>query len=331
LIDKLKRIMENKRYKKIFIEFSEGFYDIALKIYKELSKYGDKRIFLNGDIRYGSCDIDYIFYERVKPDIIIHIGHTHHPDISKEIENKYEIIYLPCFIEKINRELLLKTKEHICNSSYKNILLISSLQYIPYLEKIEAMLQKNSCGKKIYTPSIPGLLKGQIIGCYNKYLRSYTKNANAVYVLSSGLFHVLGVGLYCNLPTYLVDLKRSEIIPIDKYIRKVKALIAWNIFRALEANKFCILASKNPIQEKISHLKSITKILKKHKRKFDIIYVQRIVPEALSMLLNTCDVYVTASCPRIAIDDITRFNKPILNFEQLLILFGYINFWDVYP
>ena len=331
MIDNLKKIIEDREYKKIFIEFSEGFYDKALKIYRELSKYDNKRIFLNGDIRYGSCDIDYIFYERVKPDVIIHIGHTQHPDISKEIKNKYEIIYLPYFIEKIDQELILKAKEHICNSSYTSILLVSSLQYIPYLEKMKTIFQKDNCHKKIYIPFIPGLLKGQIIGCYNKYLRKYIKDADAIYVISSGLFHALGVGLYCNLPTYLIDIRKSEIILIDKYIRKVKALIAWNISRALEANKFCILTSKNPIQEKISHLESIIKILNRHNKEFSIIYVERIAPEILSIFPGTCDVYVTASCPRIAIDDITRFNKPILNFEQLLILFGYINFWDVYP
>jgi 2-(3-amino-3-carboxypropyl)histidine synthase len=74
----------------------------------------------------------------------------------------------------------------------------------------------------------------------------------------------------------------------------------------------------------------IINLLKKHKKEHREVFLDRVNEDVLS-LFSDVDAYITASCPRISVDDISRFKKPILNLEQLLILFGYKKFGDVYP
>lgn len=317
------------QFKNIIIEYSEGLREKADYIYSLIvRKKGLKNVFINGEARFGSCDIDFQLYDYTKPDLVIHVGHTPFPYYSREILKKknYKVHYLPVFenIEKYEWviEILKKEKE--------KTLLVSSIQYTPVLLKIHNRLMKLGLGEFFYIPKISGLAQGQVIGCLSNYLRRYKHNFSKVYVIGSGYFHAIGVSLYSGIHTYLVDIRKKKLLDMNEFTKRIRSLIAWNLYRAHNKKTFGVLIAKNPIQRKIAHEKSIIHILLEHGKDIKKIYVSRIREDEINMFMDI-EVFVTASCPRIAIDDITRFKKPILNLEQLLILFGYKKFGDVYP
>jgi len=325
-------IAKNRNYQKIVIEFSEGLRDHAILIYKKLKQLlrEGSNITINGDSRFGSCDIDFSLYREVNPDLVIHIGHTPFPNIQQIYKSKWpiDIHYIPVYEDYDNIRWIL---DELLNIKYRKVILVSSIQFLPLLRRLYYILVKEKTEEnKFYVPKNMGLARGQVIGCFSSYLKRYRNRFDAIYVIGSGKFHALGVALYSGLDTYLIDIRKREIVSMKNEVRRVKSLIAWNIYRAKEAKFFGVLVAKNPIQRWISHYNTILRILKRHRKEYLEILLNRVNEEVLR-IFDDVDAFVTASCPRISIDDISRFKKPILNLEQLLILFGYKEFGDVYP
>ena len=319
--------ISRRNYSRVVIEFSEGFYNRAIEFYRNLKeKIKDIDIILNDNPRYGSCDIDINFYLKLKPDVVIHIGHNPYPFYSRVI-NKLglRVHYIPYYIE-IDDESLKWIKDIVSVNNRLKIGLAASIQYLPLLYKVYRQVNR----KNIFLIKLPGLLYGQILGCLSRALYKYTRNFDKIYFIGGGKFHALGLALYSGKQTFLLDIHRKNIVSLGEEARKFKSLIMWNIYRAMDSNVFGIIAGKSGLQNMIGHVNTIKNLLDRHRKNYVTLYLDRFDENILDRHRDL-DAFVVGSCPRIAIDDITRVKKPILNLEQLLILFGYKRFEEVYP
>jgi len=329
LLDIYKYIDEisKRNYSRVVIEFSEGFYSRAIEFYRSLKeRIRDIDIILNDNPRYGSCDIDINFYLQLNPDIIIHIGHNPYPYYSRVI-NKLglRVHYIPYYI-KIDDEGLKWIKDVVSVDDKLKIGLAASIQYLPSMYKVYRQLNRNNT----FLIKLPGLPHGQIIGCLSRALYRYTRNLDKIYFIGGGKFHALGLALYSGKPTFLLDIHRKNILSLETEVRKFKSLVMWNIYRAMDSKVFGIIAGKSGLQNMVGRVNTIKNLLDRHGKKYVTLYLDRFDENILDRHRDL-DAFIAGSCPRIAIDDITRVKKPILNLEQLLILFGYKKFEEVYP
>ncbi|GEM_PF-1895310 len=336
IINLLKRILDRNRFaKRIVIEASEPYLfkisDSIGSLKDELGDSGrDIEIIINGTPRYGSCDIDIQYYQYLKPDLVIHIGHTPFPHSFKKLRiQKTKFYFIPVFDDvNISDELASQVFKYVEDLKADHINIVYSIQYKKAAESLLKLLLHR--GYNVKMPRLPGMIQGQILGCLNHQLQISNPDKTIFIVVSSGIFHALGVSLYTGIPTILIDPFNNKITDMSKLSNKYRSLIAWNIYRASNYQRFAVIVVKDSHQPFIGGLPHILRILKKHNLKYSIYHSERI-DENLINLIPKNEIPVIAGCPRIAIDDLTRFNRPVLNFEQLLILLGLKDFNEVYP
>jgi len=322
--------------KKIVIEGTEPLiYNVPDVITTLKNKYqnllGDHVIIINKDPRFGACDIDLESY--LSPysdvDVVIHLGHNPFPNTFQSIRKlPFKLYFIPIIEDlELEEEHLYLAEEKIERYMDHTINIVYSIQYKRAADKVAEYLSQR--GFNISMPKISGMLRGQILGCIVPQIHRRSEKSIFL-VVSSGIFHALGVGLYTGKKVFKFDPFNKRVDDIDPLVKKYRALIAWNLFRAEEYKKYAVVVVKDSHQPMIGGIRYITKLLNVHGKDYTIYSVYRVSEDFINNLPKD-QLPVIAGCPRIAIDDITRFNRPVLNVEQLQILFGIRSFDDVYP
>ena len=322
--------------KKIVIEGSEPFIyslpDVISSLrhrYQNLLK--NHTIIINKDPRFGACDLDLESYSLLHSnvDVVIHLGHNPFPNTFTSIRKlPFKVYFIP-LIERVELDegFIKLIEKAISQFRDYNVNIVYSIQYRVVAEKIASYLSKK--GFIVDLPKISGLPKGQILGCMIPIMFNNEKDSVFI-VVSSGIFHALGIGLYTGKKVVKVDPFNMRIDDMERVIKKYRALIAWNLFRAEKYKKYAVVVVKDSHQPMIGGLKYITKLLNIHGKDYIIYSVYRVSEDFINNLPRD-QLPIIAGCPRIAIDDITRFNRPVINLEQLQILLGIRSFEEVYP
>jgi len=102
----------------------------------------------------------------------------------------------------------------------------------------------------------------------------------------------------------------------EPLIRRRCAMIA----KASDAASFGIIVSTRIGQQRLALARTLKKKIEEHNKNADLIIMDLVTPEQL--LGFKLDAFVNTACPRIAIDDVKRFNIPVLTPIELEILIG---------
>ena len=276
------------------LQVPDGLKRKALKIADEL---GD--VVIDCESCYGGCDLAVNEARALGCDKIIHFGHSKliETDILVEYKEIREKIEIP--LDKI----IIKEKR---------IGLVSTLQFIDYLDKIKEFLEKN--GKTIRIGKGKSYA-GQILGCDSSAAKTIEKEVDAFLYIGSGNFHPLGLALQTDKPVYFFNVEKNKMEDLkqlkEKFLKQKYATIAM----AKDAKTFGILVSVKPGQMNLKLAKEIKNKLESKGKKAYILVFNEIKPEKLEGLeLDCC---INTACLRIAIDNRTDFKKPILNPDEI--------------
>ncbi len=329
----LKFLEKNKkRYKKIVLQAPDGLRNQLLKLYDAILEAGiEGEVYISGSRNFGACDVAYEEAAKVKADVIIHFGHTQFPYSEEQINNlpHIPVKYFPVYDDReVSSDLLHRLCTEI--EGYKNIGLLYSIQYYPQFNEIKKMLEKEGFNIFIGKGAGIGLGKGQIIGCKIGAAKTIQDRVDAYVIVSGGKFHALGVSLWTGVPTFLVDIPSNKIFNLDRETSRIRSIIAYKLLEAEKIDRFGIIVSRKSFQYNLSIARYCEKELKKRGKKAYIIIVDELSPQ---ILMNFPDLegYIQTACPRISIDDVMLYKKPILNIEQFMILIGHKKFEEVYP
>jgi 2-(3-amino-3-carboxypropyl)histidine synthase len=277
------------------LQIPDGLKRKALKIADEI---GD--VFIYCESCYGACDLAINEAKALGCEKIIHFGH------SKLMESDIPVDYNE-MREKFN-PLVLKKLE----IKEKRIGLVSTLQFLDFLEPVKEFLEKK--GKVVKISKGKGYA-GQILGCDLSSAKTIEGEVDAFLYIGSGHFHPLGLALKTEKPVYVLNIEKNELEDLkelkEKFLRQKYAAIAL----ARDAKAFGILVSVKLGQLNLKLAKEIKKKLENKGKKAYILVFNEIRPEKLEGLELDC--YVNTACPRIAIDNRTEFKKPILNSDEI--------------
>lgn len=324
---KLIEYIKKQGAQRIFIQSPNGFRSkliyLADKIEREIKEI---EIIIDGNLNYGGCDIQGNVFSLLDLDIVIHVGHT---PFQHNIIKPENVIYYPLFEnKKITKKLYLEIYK--LAKQYNNIGVVNSLQY--YKQSLELVNQLQGDGFQVFIekPVYNYMFKGQILGCDISAAHKIKDKIDVFFVVSSGVFHALGVALWINKPTFVVDIHNERIIDLEKLRRKYLSKIAYNIEKTRECLKIGVIISPKSGQFNYMSARFAYDELKKLRKKVYLISMENITQEQLSYFLNI-EAFIQTACPRLSIDDIFAFEKPVLNMEQFLILIGKKKFEEVYP
>ena len=316
--EKLIEEIKERTPKRILLQLPEGLKKEAIRLSKFIQEKTNTEVIVSGEPVWGACDIAVAEAKALNADLIVLYGH------APFIKIDYPILYLEARFEKDLTNLIKESLNYL--KSYKKIALVSSVQHIHQLPQIKELLEKES--KEVIIPEKKGFsfYDGQVLGCEYNLLKAISKNIEAILIIGNN-FHALGAALSVKNPVILLDPYNEEIRNTEEIKNKIIKQRAAVLAKAKEAKKFGIIIGLKPGQ-KFGSFEYITDKLKKIGKEYVLVSMNEITNDKLINLYDV-DAFVELACPRIAIEDVAKYPKPLLTAREFAVLVGDIKWEDL--
>jgi len=296
-IEEVLKEIKEKNVKKVFVQLPEGLIFKYEEIAKKISDFGLIPV-ISIENTYGYCDIRDEEALRLGCDAIIHFGHNNFG--FENMKTKIPVYVVEFYFKEYDKKILDEILKNIEEGEELGI--AYSLQYKIIAEDILLKLKE----KKIEVKML-----GQILGCN---ISSIAKNSvEKIFIISSGKFYGLYPYFKIKKPIYLVDIERGVVLDLEKEARKIDKIKEWNKKVFSEAKKVGLLVSW-----KKGQIRNWEEVYLRFKESGKEVYVLAFDELEEKMLEGLkLDILINLACPRIGIDDISRFKIPILNLEDI--------------
>jgi 2-(3-amino-3-carboxypropyl)histidine synthase len=312
-IQKMADEIARMKAKSVAIQFPDGLRKRIVDVVLELKDMVDAEIYLWGDPCYGACDV-----ADAPVDLIFHLGHAPLPSLESE-----NVVFMELQMELPDTDLL----ERAVPQLGKKTGLISSVQYVPELLRVKQALAAKGVEAVIGEGDTRIAYPGQVLGCNFSSAKAISSDVDSLLYLGGGNFHPIGVALATGKRVVVLDPERNEVRDIEDAVDEMKRLRFTAMERARSAETFGIIISKKIGQNRRELAGSLEELLKEKGKKSVMLLLDYITPENLMGL--EVGAFVSTACPRIAVDDQARYEKPMLTPTELRILLGDIE-WDDY-
>lgn len=303
--------------KRVLIQLPEGLKREGPRLAAVAEKSGALAV-VSADPCYGACDLAILDAKNLDADLIIHYGH------SKMIEqDRVPIIYVEAKA-KVSIEEAVKKAISLLKRWHK-IGLITTVQHVHELNAAKDLLL--AAGKTVVVGDA-GHLKypGQVTGCNYSNAKFVAKETEAFLFLGGGRFHALGATLATAKPTVIADPFEKRAYSIEKEARKILGQRWASILEAEKATNFGVLVGLKTGQKKLRKALKIKEQLEKSGKNATLLAAKEITPDAL-MQFSSLDAFVNTACPRVSLDETSKFLKPVLTSNEALVLVGEIK-WE---
>ena len=202
-------------------------------------------------------------------------------------------------------------------AKYEKISLISTVQFLHLIPKVQKILEK--ADKKVFVgkPSLHAVKEGQVLGCDATSANNVPEEIDAVLYMGTGRFHPLGAAYKFNTPVIRLDpfSGETEIIS-EKDVRRWQLKQQARILKAKEAKVYGILVTlklgQNEMQGKAFEIKK--KLEQQDKQAY--IFISDTINSQELRNFPKIECWISTACPRM-VDDQDLYNKPIVNVEEL--------------
>ena len=316
--EKLISELKKRKPKKVLVQLAEGIKQNAIDLAKTMREaIPDLEIVFSGESCWGACSISVQEAEYLKVDLIVHFGH------AQFIESDFPILYMEVRDNLNLRPILERSLKEI--EKYKTIGFSYSIQHRHDVEMIKKFFESN--GKEVILSKKVGNVdyEGHIVGCQYEGLRKIQKEVEA-FVIMGNQFHSMGAAIAVEKPVVLIDVYNDDVRSMKGLRDKILKQRAISIGKLKDARKVGIIVEIKPGQQ----FGSANYLVKQFKEKTDkeviVITMNELTPDKL-MNFYDIDAFIELACPRIAVDDFYKYEKPILTFKEALIALGIMT-WE---
>jgi len=309
-LPKLVNELKKAKPKSVLVQLPEGMKQNVSEIIKTIEDLGIK-VTVSGQTCWGACSIAVQEAEALKVDLLVHFGH------SKFIDSKFPVIYIEVRDEIDLKPIMKKSLKEL--KKYKTIGIAYSVQHRHDLPIIKKFYTDN--GKKVLMPKKRGYAAypGHIVGCEYTGLKEIQDNVDA-FVIIGNRFHGLGGALATHKPVYLIDVYNDTITNMSQFKDKIVKQRAIAISKMKDADTVGIIVEIKPGQ-KFGNPKFLVEKFRKAGKEVIVIVMDELTNEKIMNFYNI-DAFVELACPRIATDDYSKYEKPILTFREALVAIG---------
>jgi 2-(3-amino-3-carboxypropyl)histidine synthase len=258
--------------------------------------------------------------EDLNVDLIVHFGHSPMPvDRNKRVPVVYIETKATLRLGAVVRKALPLLK------AWKRIGLVTTVQHADHLDDAKRTLLK--AGKSVIVGDA-GKLKyaGQVIGCDYSNATAVAGEVDCFLFVGGGRFHAIGVALATSKPVVVADPYEETTQSVDSDAERIRKQRWASIKEAAQSARIGILVGSKSGQNRFEKALQVSNLLKKTGKKPCILAISEVTPESLREF-PTLDAYVNTACPRISLDDASRFHKPVLTVNEALVVAGEIT-WE---
>lgn len=306
---RLEEEITKREAKRVLIQLPEGLKAEGPRLASIVERAGATAI-ISADPCYGACDLATLDAKNLGVDLIVHYGHS---PIAKE--GRTQILYIEARA-KINPRTAVRNAISLLEN-WNKIGLVTTVQHVHTLEEAKELLLKS--GKTVAVGDA-GHVKyaGQVTGCDYTNAKAVIEEVEAFLLIGGGRFHAIGVALATAKPTIVADPYERRAYNIEKEVRKIINQRWASICEAKEAKQFGVLIGLKSGQRRLELAIAIKEKLEKNGRNTTLLALKEIAPEALLQFPHI-EAFVNTACPRLSIDDQTRFRKPVLTPNETLV------------
>lgn len=315
--ERIKQEIAKLNAKRVLIQLPQGLKNEGVRIAKVVEKTGALPI-VSADPCYGACDLAIDEAEKLGADLIIHYGH------AKLLKyEKVPTIYVEARATTSVNDVI---EEAICLiENWGKIGLVTTVQHLQTLDEVKEILIR--AGKTVMIGDAGRLnYPGQVIGCDYSNAKSIASDVEAFLFIGGGRFHALGLALSTSKPTIVADPYEKRAYTANEEAEKILKKRWASIREAEMAKTFAVFVGLKPGQKHFEEALRIKEKLEKTGKAAYIFALRELTPEVI-MEFPAVDAYVNTACPRIALDDASRFQKPVLTSNELSVVVGEIS-WE---
>jgi len=303
--------------KTVLLQMPSGLKRKAQEIADEIRNRTGAEVLISGDSCYGACDLPDSSLRFV--DAVVQVGHSPIPSVrcSKPM------IFIRAKIS-IDLKKALESAVHLLKSP---VGLLSTAQHLHQLQETKSMLEEK--GFRVFIGPGSGRIEedGHILGCDYSSAKSVSDSVESFLLLGGGRFHAIGARLLTGKPVIIIDPERETAVledtDIDRFMRRRFAIIQ----KIKQAESLAIIVSSKVGQDRILLAQRLSKLASQKNRNCSIVIMDDLSPEKLLNL--GFDAYISTACPRIALDDADRYEKPVGTTSELLVAIGLMD-WENY-
>lgn len=184
----------------------------------------------------------------------------------------------------------------------KKIGLAATIQFTNNLNNIKTQLVKQ--GKKVFInkSKAQNLEKGQILGCNVKAATEIKDKVDAFLYIGTGIFHPLPIAIATGKPVFCFNPETKMLNKLDeKEIRRAKARKKGQKIKFLSADKFGILVSIKPGQNKLKQAQELKKKLEKQGKEAHIFIFDTFDENQLENWPEI-ECWINTACPGLSLE-----------------------------
>ena len=310
--ERIKQEITRLNAKRVLLQMPEGLKPEAPRLAKLVEKTGALPI-ISADPCYGACDLATSEAESLDADLIIHFGH------AKLLKHeKVPTLYLEARATLPVDAAVTSAMPLL--SGYSKIGLTTTVQHVQTLDAVREILVR--AGKTVEVGDTRRLAyPGQVIGCDFSNVKSVAADVDAFLFIGGGKFHALGVALATSKPTIIADPYGGMAYSVTEEVQKIFKQRYASIEEASHAKTFGILVSLKPGQQHLDEALKVKESVEKMGKTVCLFAVRELQPEVLAEFPSV-DAYVNTACPRISLDDASKFKKPLLTVHEFRVVSG---------
>jgi len=304
--------VRKRQAKRVFIQLPEGLKAEGPRLASVVERAGALAV-VSADPCYGACDMAFQDAQSLGADLLVHYGHS---EMTRQ--ELVPTIY-------VEAKALVSVKGAVKKAipllkPWKNIGLVTTVQHVDTLGEARQTLLK--AGKSVAVGDA-GRMKhpGQVVGCDYSNAKAVAKNVEAFLFVGGGRFHAVGAALATMKPIVVADPYERIAYSVENEVKKIVKQRFASINEAKEARTFEVLIGLKSGQKRLNEALRIKEQLDKSGKKVALLALREVTPEAL-MQFPTVEAFVNTACPRISLDDASRFLKPVLTLNETLVVLG---------
>ncbi len=319
-LDYLSKVIEKDNHKRILIQLPDGLKKYYKHIVEYLSgKHPDIEIYISLSPTYGACDIAEEHARRIGADLVVHIGHNMYPWYKPKINT---VFIEAKYMYNLDKDLLDQLVDHLNERKCRDIGILAVIQHSHNVSELREFLSSKGFNPIVGIPKYNVMVDGQVLGCEYSAATRIADKVDCFTIISGGMFHALGLFLATRKPVLKVDPYESKVIDVTDEGRRLLMKRYGVIMRALEIQSLGIINGGKPGQHRPWLVDIIVrKAQRKNKRTYLFIADELNKDVLRNIDIPNIDAYAVVSCPRLPIDDLYDYEKPVLTpGETLMIL-----------
>ena len=320
-IERVSEEVRKRGSRRVLLQLPDGLRPRAFEIIKSLRERTDAEYFLHGGSCYGGCDLAFHQGEAVNADLILHYGHD-----KIILDEKIPVIYIKARFD-FEVEKLIDFASPLLKG-WGRIGLATTIQHSHKLEEAAKYLKKKGYIVVVGDKGNKTHEKGQVLGCDYSSAIDVAAKVDGFLFIGGGRFHSIG----------LAYTTRKTVVAADPYTLTVYTIgeselnrFAMRRMAAIEAAKkariFGVIISIKPGQLKIKIAEKLREALKSAGKEAVLICLDEVQVENL-LNFSDFEVFINTACPRIVLDGDSSLPKPIINWDEALVMLGLKGWWE---